>query len=91
MSIFWLFAPTHSQKEGPIFLCVRTSVPPKGTKSFDTKLRFCLSGRCTNGITSSNNKIKPLLNQEILIDPSLNGILTREKESIVRQGVNINL
>ena len=57
----------------------------------DTKLRFCLSARCNNGITSSNNSIKPLHNQEVLIDLPLNAISTREKESIVRQGVNINL
>ena len=35
--------------------------------------------------------IQPLVNQEVLNDPSLNTISTREKESIVRQGLNINL
>ena len=74
----------HFYVQGLLFL-------PKEQKVVDTKLRFCLSARCTNGITSSNSNIKPLLNQEVLIDPRLNAIPTREKESIVRQGVNINL
>ena len=64
---------------------------PKEQRVVDTKLRFCLSARFTNGITSSNNNIKPLLNQEVLIDPRLNAISAREKESAVRQGVSINL
>ena len=41
-------------------------------------------------LVQASNNIKPILNQEILIDPSLNAILSREKESIERQGVNIN-
>ena len=53
--------------------------------------RKLLTQSCTNGITSSNNNIKPLLNQEVLINPPLNAISTREKESTVRQDVNINL
>ena len=51
----------------------------------------CLSTRCTSGITTWNSNIKPLLNQEVFIDASLNAILSREKQFIVRQGVNINL
>ena len=35
---------------------------PKEEKVVDTKLWFCLSEQCTNGITSSINNIKPLLN-----------------------------
>ena len=48
----------------------------------DIMLRFCLSARCNNGITSSNNSIKPLHNQEVLIYLPLNAISTREKKSI---------
>ena len=72
----------HFYVQGLLFL-------PKEQKVVDTKLRFCLSARCTNGITSANNNIKPLLNQEVLIHSRLNAISAREKESIVRQGVNI--
>ena len=63
----------HFYVQGLLFLT-------KEQKVVDTKLRFCLSERCTNGITSSNNNIKPLLNSEVLIDLRLNAISTREKE-----------
>ena len=72
----------HFYVQGLLFL-------PKEQKVVDTKLRFCLSAQCTNGITSSNSNIKPLLNQDVLIDPRLNAISTREKESVVRQRVNM--
>ena len=72
----------HFYVQGLLFL-------PKEQKVVDTKLRFCLSARCTNGITSANNNIKPLLNQEVLIHPRLNAISAREKGSILRQIVNI--
>lgn len=64
---------------------------PKKQKVVDTKLWFCLSARCTIEITCSNNNIKPLLNQEVLIDLCLNKKPTRRKESVARQGVNISL
>ena len=61
---------------------------PKERKVVDTKLRVFLLTWCTNGITSSNNDIKPFLNQEVLVDPHLNAASTREKESLVRQDAN---
>ena len=71
----------HFYVQGILFL-------PKERKVVDTKLRVFLLTWCTNGITSSNNDIKPFLNQEILVDPHLNAASTREKESLVRQDAN---
>ena len=42
----------HSYVQGVLFL-------PEEQNIVDTKLQFCLSARCTNGMTSSNNNIKP--------------------------------
>ena len=42
----------HSYVQGFLFL-------PEEQNVVDTKLQFCLSAPCTNGMTSSNNDIKP--------------------------------
>ena len=37
----------------------------------DTKLRFCLSARCVNGISSSYNNIRSLSNKSVLLTDNL--------------------
>ena len=83
--------PHIVQSKGLHFYVQTLLFLPNEQKVVDTELRFCLTAGSTNGITSSNNNINPLLNKEVLIDPRLYAISTREKESIVRQGVHINL
>ena len=51
----------------------------KEQRVVDTKLRFCLSARCVNGISSSYNNIRPLGNKSVLLNPQLERITAAEK------------
>ena len=57
----------------------------------DTKLRFCLSARCGNGILSSYNNISPLGNKSVLLDPQLERITAAEKEKVIAEKFNIDI
>ena len=54
----------------------------KEERVVDTKLRFSLSARCANGISSSYNNIRPLVNKSVLLDPQIEIITAAEKEKL---------
>ena len=63
----------------------------KEQRVVDTKLRFCLSARCVNGISSFYNNIRPLGNKSVLLDPQLERITAAEKEKVIDEEFNLDM
>ena len=63
----------------------------KEQRVVDTKLRFRLSARCVNGLSSSHNNIRPLGNKSVLLDPQLERIIAAWKEKVVGEKFNIDI
>ena len=57
----------------------------------NTKLRFCLSARCANGISSSYNNVRPQGNKSVLLDPQLERTTATEKEKVIAEKFNIDM
>ena len=63
----------------------------KEQRVVDTKLRFCLSARCVNGISSSYNNIRSLGNKSVLLDPQPERITAAEKEKVIAEKFNTDM
>ena len=57
----------------------------------DPKLRFCLSARSVNGISSLCNNIRQLGNKLVLLDPQLEIITAEKKEKVIAEKFNIDM
>ena len=74
--------PTRFIQNNDLHLYVQDLLRLKEQRVVDTKLRFCLSACCGNGIPSLYKNIRPLDNKSVLLEPQIESITAVEKEKV---------